>query len=284
MMIELTDYERDNLLALLHIALRSGAPLHTGDWTAQVYYKLAKRGFDLEVHRPNTPPDVQVADLRLWARSSTTPPVTSAVSSSSVLGTDPKQLVFWSELHDGYTKAGYGHEVICRGQFKECAGRDRTHQPEGKHDALDGSRAVEARRSPIRFPMRSPRWASCSPRSRNQRTRELHRGLVQSLAMLVHHMAKRLGLWIEPVDDRPEADRLPAGRRAEHRGDSSSISAATALSRGLADPRHGDDRPARARRADRLQARDRESGACSGDREAQKAAKIKYEGMGKLAA
>ena len=68
MTIELSDYERDNLLALLHVALRSGAPLHTGDWTAQVYYKLAEGGFDPAVHHPNTPPDVQVADLRLWAR------------------------------------------------------------------------------------------------------------------------------------------------------------------------------------------------------------------------
>lgn len=32
--------------------------------------------------------------------------------------TDPKQLKFWRELHDGYTRTGTGYEVICR-QFKD---------------------------------------------------------------------------------------------------------------------------------------------------------------------
>ena len=70
MTIELSDYERDNLLALLHLCFRmpDGPPLHTGDWTAQVYYKLAAFGFDPAIHRPNAQPASQLEGLRQWGK------------------------------------------------------------------------------------------------------------------------------------------------------------------------------------------------------------------------
>ncbi len=51
-------YERDNLLALLHL-INGGGPsscLATGDWAGQIYWKLAERGFDPAVHTPNQSP------------------------------------------------------------------------------------------------------------------------------------------------------------------------------------------------------------------------------------
>lgn len=55
--IELDRYERDNLLALLHMIYRGhGGPLSslsTGDWAGQIYWKLDRLGFHEERHTPN---------------------------------------------------------------------------------------------------------------------------------------------------------------------------------------------------------------------------------------
>ena len=71
--LQLDDYERDNLLALLHLIYRgdtSGGPplgiLGTGDWAGQIYWKLAEHGFDPAIHTPNALPEQQIADLKAW--------------------------------------------------------------------------------------------------------------------------------------------------------------------------------------------------------------------------
>ncbi len=65
----LDKYERDNLLALLHLIYQvPGGPngLSTGDWSGQLYWKLADRGFDPELHSPNVSPTDQLARLKQW--------------------------------------------------------------------------------------------------------------------------------------------------------------------------------------------------------------------------
>jgi hypothetical protein len=56
--LTLDTYERDNLLALLHAIFRLSAlpTANTGDWLGQIYWKLAPRGFNPAVHKPNVSP------------------------------------------------------------------------------------------------------------------------------------------------------------------------------------------------------------------------------------
>jgi hypothetical protein len=56
--IKLDEYERDNLLALLHMIYRGDGRgplscLSTGDWAGQIYWKLDPKGFDETRHAPN---------------------------------------------------------------------------------------------------------------------------------------------------------------------------------------------------------------------------------------
>lgn len=67
--LEMDRYERDNLLALLHLiyAQAGGPPLGTGDWAGQLYWKLAEHGFDPHAHSPNASPVEQLKRLQQWA-------------------------------------------------------------------------------------------------------------------------------------------------------------------------------------------------------------------------
>ena len=71
MTLELDDYERDNLLALLNLIYPYTADgvrcLDTGDWVGQIYWKLAPRGFDPAIHKPNAKREDMIASLREWA-------------------------------------------------------------------------------------------------------------------------------------------------------------------------------------------------------------------------
>jgi hypothetical protein len=69
--LELTQYERDNLLALLGAVVGRGGKspfttAHNGDWTLQVAYKLGYMGERTEWGRPNVAAE-QIADnARAW--------------------------------------------------------------------------------------------------------------------------------------------------------------------------------------------------------------------------
>lgn len=67
----LDKYERDNLLALLHLCYcqPDGPPLGTGDWIGQIYWRLAPQGLDLvHSHNPNMDPADQLRNLLAWAK------------------------------------------------------------------------------------------------------------------------------------------------------------------------------------------------------------------------
>ena len=68
-------YQRDNLLALLHLVyrMREGAGLNTGDWCGEIYWMLARGGFDKNVHRPNIPVEDMAATHVAMIESSRKP-------------------------------------------------------------------------------------------------------------------------------------------------------------------------------------------------------------------
>lgn len=70
-------YERDNLLALLKLIYATGGEgpscLATGDWAGQLYWKIAERGFDPAIHKPNWPPEKMLDALLVWARGKLQP-------------------------------------------------------------------------------------------------------------------------------------------------------------------------------------------------------------------
>lgn len=64
-------YERDNLIALLRLIYgQEGGPtcLATGDWAGQIYWKLAERGFDPAIHKPNQSPEAMLEALLQWSK------------------------------------------------------------------------------------------------------------------------------------------------------------------------------------------------------------------------
>ena len=69
--LQMDRYERDNLLALLHLIFREkeGPPLANGDWAGQLYWKLAPEGYKESEHNPNIPPDMQVGIIKVWAKA-----------------------------------------------------------------------------------------------------------------------------------------------------------------------------------------------------------------------
>lgn len=69
--LKMDRYERDNLLALLHLIYiqKDGPPLANGDWAGQLYWKLAPEGFKESEHNPNVPPDMQAEIIKVWAKA-----------------------------------------------------------------------------------------------------------------------------------------------------------------------------------------------------------------------
>jgi hypothetical protein len=75
--VELTDYERDNLLAMLVAIWRYGsAPwLNTGDWVGQIPHKLGWNGNETEWGRPNATAEQMAERAAIWqARTSDSTP------------------------------------------------------------------------------------------------------------------------------------------------------------------------------------------------------------------
>lgn len=67
--LELNRYQRDNLLALLHVIyILHGVPLDTGDWIGEIYHMLAPYGYEGEDHHPNMVPKDQIKYLEEWAK------------------------------------------------------------------------------------------------------------------------------------------------------------------------------------------------------------------------
>lgn len=69
--LNLDKYERDNLLSLLHLIYRHPEGpfcLATGDWIGQLYWRLAEKGFQPELHTPNEYPEELLVMLLNWAR------------------------------------------------------------------------------------------------------------------------------------------------------------------------------------------------------------------------
>jgi hypothetical protein len=69
--IKLNDYQRDNLLWLLHL-IRCGHTeqgLNSGDWVGEIEWMLAKNGFDPSIHKSNSSIE---AFIKIKTQSTTT--------------------------------------------------------------------------------------------------------------------------------------------------------------------------------------------------------------------
>lgn len=62
--ISLDKYQRDNLIALLHLIVTKGVGLDNGDWVCEIYNQLAVDGYDPIKHHPNMTPAEMLKSIR----------------------------------------------------------------------------------------------------------------------------------------------------------------------------------------------------------------------------
>lgn len=66
--LSLDEYQRANLIALLHLIITKGVGLDNGDWVREIYRQLATDGYDPAKHRSNMTPAEMLRSIRAAMR------------------------------------------------------------------------------------------------------------------------------------------------------------------------------------------------------------------------